>query len=119
MAQHTMGPWTNSEGLVSGRVRGIDDKDMGCSFDIFDASEAPHESVEDEWYENAKIIGAALETKQQRDELLAVLKDARPVVANAAADPEASPWQTETRKGILQRIDDAISSVMNAQQSGK
>lgn len=41
-------------------------------------------------------------------DLVSLLAEARPIVANAAADPNASPWQREVRSEILGRIDAAL-----------
>ena len=59
----TKGPWTVSDGeheagVVTGRTVhfGVD---RGPSFDIFDAGDSPHETVDDEWMANAHLIAAA------------------------------------------------------------
>jgi hypothetical protein len=39
------------------------------------------------------------------------LSEARPVVANAAADPTASPWQVKFRSELLNKIDAALAKV--------
>lgn len=102
MTEHTPGPWKNEGGVVCGRHVGIDGRDMGPSFDIFDAGNAPHESVEDEWDANARLIaaspdvlvaskaGLALLEQLERKHLVSLLvgidsKDFKMVVANLRA----------------------------------
>ena len=41
--------------------------------------------------------------------LRGALAEARPIVKNAADSLDASPWQRETRTGILERIDQALT----------
>lgn len=45
------------------------------------------------------------------EEMVGAVQEARPVVANAAANPDASPWQVEIRSEILTRIDAILAKV--------
>jgi hypothetical protein len=61
-------------------------------------------------------IGTDDTALQEHDEevrrpLVDLLRDARPVVANAAGDLEASPWQVEFRIKLLARIDATLAQV--------
>ena len=57
-----------------------------------------------QWMENANasLIAAA-------PDLYAALLEARPTVRNGRDDPNAQPWQKETRDGILNRMDAALA----------
>ena len=52
------------------------------------------------------------------EELLALLRGARPVVSNAAFDGNAAPWQREFRVKLLGEIDSAIAKTTAKGESG-
>lgn len=60
------------------------------------------------WDDASKLAHALIAAHNEIARMRTVLREARPVVANAAADPVASPWQMETRMEILAHIDTAI-----------
>lgn len=62
------------------------------------------------WDDRKEGIATAIRADRARAEkVVAALREARPVVANAAKASDASPWQIETRTSILGRVDAALA----------
>lgn len=56
-------------------------------------------------YDVAKLCRDHLDTARE------LISSARPIIANAANDPQASPWQKEIRLKILTRFDVALAKI--------
>jgi len=92
---HTPGPWIPDD-MGDDGCQIIGDNAAICSMHRWEC--APFEQDA-----NARLIASA-------PELLEALEAARPVVRNAANEPDASPWQRETRQAILCQLETAIAN---------
>lgn len=58
--------------------------------------------------QNSQHIRELEEIDTEIERLRSALQETIPVVRNARDDPDASPWQKETRNGILIRVEKAL-----------